>query len=145
MRKMIPREGRHWPGYILGGRLRTSTAALLIAFCAILWLYETYEAPRMPTLTQVPASEVVPPGFVPDPNYTWAPRTDVQSHNTETSTTTSATPEPSASPTSAAPSSSPVPSTTSARPTASPVAPEPSASTPPPAGGGADAPVPPTQ
>ena len=58
MRAMTSREGRGWPGYILGGRLRTSTAALLIAFCAIWWLYETYEP--APTPQQVPASEVVP-------------------------------------------------------------------------------------
>ncbi len=32
------REGRGWPGYVFGGRLRTSTAALLIAFFGIWWL-----------------------------------------------------------------------------------------------------------
>ena len=92
MKGSSPREGRSWPGYLLGGRLRTSTAALLIAFLGIWWVYETYEPPPLPP-EQIPASEVVPPGFIPDPAYTWAPRTDVQSRTaTTTPTTTSTTP-----------------------------------------------------
>jgi len=71
------REGRGWPGFLFGGRVRTSTLVLLIAFFATWWLFETYQpAPAPPE--QVPASEVVPPGFIPDPAYTWAPRTAVQ-------------------------------------------------------------------
>lgn len=84
------REGRTWPTYLLGGRLRTSSAVLIIAFLAVWWLYETYE-PIPPHPTQIPATEVVPPGFIPDPEYTWAPRTDVQRNNPET-TPTSTTP-----------------------------------------------------
>lgn len=101
---LSPREGRTWPGYILGGRLRTSTLVLIIAFLGFGWLYETYE----PTMTpdQIPASEVVPPGFIPDPNYTWAPRTDVQ-RQTPTTTTTTPTTTPTT-PTSAAESSAPL-------------------------------------
>ncbi len=77
MTKTNPREGRNWPAYILGGRMRTSTLALIIAFVGVGWLYEIYEpGPQAPE--QIPASEVVPPGFIPDPNYTWAPRTDVR-------------------------------------------------------------------
>ena len=85
------REGKTWPGYILGGRMRTSTLLLIIAFLAIGWLYETYE-PKPDAPTQVPATEVVPPGFIPDPAYTWAPRTDVRRY-TPTPTTTTEAPE----------------------------------------------------
>jgi len=81
------REGRSWPGYLLGGRVRTSTVVLLIAFFATWWLFDTYQpAPAPPE--QVPATEVVPPGFIPDPAYTWAPRSDVQSRPPTTTTPT---------------------------------------------------------
>jgi hypothetical protein len=66
---------RRWPGYLLGGRVRTSTVALIVVFLAVWWLYDTY---RPPPHTQLPAPQVVPPGFVPDPNYTWVPRTRVE-------------------------------------------------------------------
>ena len=83
------RAGRSWPGFLLGGRVRTSTVVLLIAFFATWWLFDTYQpAPAPPE--QVPATEVVPPGFIPDPAYTWAPRTAVQSRPA-TSTTTPTT------------------------------------------------------
>lgn len=92
MRTTNPREGRSWPGYMFGGRLRTSTAAMLIVFCSALWLYHSYDPDPVPP-TQIPATEVVPPGFIPDPAYTWAPRTDVQrrSPTTTTSPTTTET------------------------------------------------------
>ena len=81
------REGRSWPGYLFGGRVRTSTLALLIAFFATWWLFETYQpAPAPPE--QVPATEVVPPGFIPDPAYTWAPRADVLRRSPTTTPTT---------------------------------------------------------
>jgi hypothetical protein len=83
------RQNRSWPTYLFGGRLRTTTAALLIAFGGLLWLYETYEPPPPPA--QIPASEVVPPGFIPDPAYTWAPRTDVQQRSPDVPTTTPTT------------------------------------------------------
>ena len=52
------REGRSWPGFLLGGRVRTSTVVLLIAFFATWWLFDTYQpAPAPPE--QVPATEVV--------------------------------------------------------------------------------------
>lgn len=118
-RSINPREGRTWPAYMLGGRLRTTTAALVIAFCAIWWLYETYEPVPAPP-HQVPASEVVPPGFIPDPDYTWAPRSDVQQPSaSETTSTapTSATPTTSAAPTtSATPTETPVPGRTNTAP-----------------------------
>lgn len=88
-----PREGRCWPSYILWGRLRTSTAALLIAFIGVWWLYETYQPPQQPP--EAPATQVVPPGFIPDPSYTWVPRTDVQRRTTTTTPeTTTETPPP---------------------------------------------------
>ena len=96
MKKTItPKEGRNWPGYILWGRVRTSTVALIMVFIGCWWLYETYDTGPDPS--QVPASNVVPPGFIPDPAYTWVPRTDVQRPDlsittTETTPTTSTTP-----------------------------------------------------
>lgn len=83
------REDRGWPRYLPGGRVRTSTAGLLIAFIALFWLYQVYEPPaRAP---EVPATAVVPPGFVPDPDYTWVPRTQVQEPTPRTTTTTAPT------------------------------------------------------
>jgi hypothetical protein len=88
------RTDRGWPGYIVNGRIRTSTAALVLAFFVVSWLHNTY-APTPPA----PASQetqVVPPGFVPDPEYTWVPRTNVETRprtTYSTPTTTSTTPE----------------------------------------------------
>ena len=31
---------RGWPGYLFGGRVRTSTLVLVIAFLAVWWLYD---------------------------------------------------------------------------------------------------------
>jgi len=85
------RAGRSWPGFLLGGRVRTSTLVLLIAFFATWWLFDTYQpAPTPPE--QIPATEVVPPGFIPDPSYTWVPRSDVQRPTPITTTPTSTTP-----------------------------------------------------
>lgn len=102
-----------WPGYLLGGRIRTSTVVLLLAFIGIWWVYETYEPPPAPP-DQIPATEVVPPGYVPDPAYTWVPRTDVRIPATsETSTTPTS---PTESPTSPAEEGSPTPETPSPTP-----------------------------
>ncbi len=84
-----PREGRGWPHYILWGRMRTSTAALLAAFIAVWWLYATYQPETAPPVA--PNQQVVPPGFIPDPSYTWVPRTDVRDRTTTTRTTTTTT------------------------------------------------------
>ena len=65
---------RHWPNYMFGGRLRTSTLVLIVAFFAVWWTYDTYR----PAPTPPAAPQVVPPGFVPDPAYTWVPRSRVQ-------------------------------------------------------------------
>lgn len=86
-------EDRHWPAYLFWGRMRTSTAALLIAFIFTWWLYDTYQPAPQPA---APAQQVVPPGFVPDPEYTWVPRTYVETPRatTRTTTTTPTTTEP---------------------------------------------------
>ncbi|MFM8598509.1 MAG: hypothetical protein ACKOB8_05835 [Mycobacterium sp.] len=122
--------GRGWPGYLLGGRIRTSTVALLIVFAGVWWVYETYEPPPAPP-EQIPATDVVPPGFVPDPAYTWVPRTDVRTTTPTTSPTTApetpdktaeATTEESlgAPPTGGSPTATPTPS---GPPSAAPVTP----------------------
>jgi hypothetical protein len=66
---------KHWPGYMFGGRIRTSTLLLIVAFLAVWWVYDTYRPEAAP---KPPAPQVVPPGFVPDPAYTWVPRSRVQ-------------------------------------------------------------------
>jgi hypothetical protein len=92
------RDDHGWPGYIINGRIRTSTAALILAFFVISWLHNTYQ-PKPPTPVQ--ETQVVPPGFVPDPDYTWVPRSQVEQaprtvYRTVTPTpkTTTATPTP---------------------------------------------------
>ncbi|GFG97223.1 hypothetical protein [Mycobacterium timonense] len=64
-----------WPNYVFGGRMRTSTFVLIIAFFLVWWVYDTYRPEPAP---KPPAQQMVPPGFVPDPNYTWVPRSRVQ-------------------------------------------------------------------
>ncbi len=58
------------------GRMRVSTVVLVVAFIALFWVYHNFE-PR-PAAPETPPTAVVPPGFVPDPNYTWVPRTNVR-------------------------------------------------------------------
>jgi hypothetical protein len=81
---------RGW-SHLFGGRVRTSTFVLIVAFLAVWWVYDTYrpEPPPKP-----PAPQVVPPGFVPDPNYTWVPRSRVQQPPTVTFTPTPTTTAP---------------------------------------------------
>ena len=80
----------------LGGRFRVSTAVLIVAFVALFWVQQTFEPEAAAPEQRVPA--VVPPGFVPDPNYTWVPRTQVRrpkepvTTTTTTPTTTTTTP-----------------------------------------------------
>ena len=83
------------------GRVRLSTVALVLAFIALFWVNQNYQ-PDPPAATVDPAQQVVPPGFVPDPNYTWVPRTNVRPREPEyptppprttpTTTTTTTTP-----------------------------------------------------
>ena len=90
-------DGGGRPGHILG-RMRTSTAALIVAFIALFWVYQTVQPE--PVGSDAP-TQVVPPGFVPDPNYTWVPRTNVRrpketiTTTTPTTTTTTETTTPS--------------------------------------------------
>jgi len=106
-------DGREWPAYLPGGRIRTSTFALIVAFCFTWWLHATYAPPPTPPATE----QVVPPGFVPDPEYTWVPRTNVETRprttystptttrttETTTSTTPTETTSESATPTTSTP------------------------------------------
>jgi cytoskeletal protein RodZ len=77
------------------GRARVSTLVLIVAFLALFWVYHNVEP--QPAATQEPTPAVVPPGFIPDPNYTWVPRTNVRRPKepeyttTTTQTTTSPT------------------------------------------------------
>jgi hypothetical protein len=89
------RTDRGWPGYIVNGRIRTSTAALVVAFFAISWVYNHYQ-PAPPAPATPETAQVVPPGFMPDPEYTWVPRTNVQTrprttYSTPTTTSTTET------------------------------------------------------
>jgi hypothetical protein len=71
------------------GRMRVSTIVLIVAFLALFWVYHNFE-PR-PAAPEVPPTAVVPPGFVPDPNYTWVPRTNVRRPREPVVTTTTTT------------------------------------------------------
>ena len=68
-------EKRRPLSHLFGGRIRTSTVVLIVAFLALWWVYDTYRPEPAP---KPPAPQVVPPGFVPDPSYTWVPRSRVQ-------------------------------------------------------------------
>ncbi len=67
------------------GRMRVSTVVLIVAFLALFWVYHNFE-PR-PAAPEAPTA-VVPPGFVPDPNYPWVPRTNVRRPEEPVTTTT---------------------------------------------------------
>ena len=71
------------------GRMRVSTVVLIVAFIALFWVYHNFE-PR-PAAPEAPPTAVVPPGFVPDPNYTWVPRTNVRRPKEPVTTTTTTT------------------------------------------------------
>jgi hypothetical protein len=94
-------EERGWPDYLFGGHVRTSTLVLIVVFLGLWWLYSAYR-PDEPGHGGPPATQVVPPGFVPDPNYTWVPRSKLQqpppSTVTVTSTPTTTVPPPSSPP-----------------------------------------------
>ncbi|WP_144205818.1 hypothetical protein [Mycobacterium tilburgii] len=66
--------------HLFGGRVRTSTLILIVAFLSMWWVYDTYRP------EPVKPPQVVPPGFVPDPNYTLVPRTRVEAPRPTTPT-----------------------------------------------------------
>jgi hypothetical protein len=71
------------------GRMRVSTLVLIVAFIALFWVYHNFE-PK-PAAPEPSPAAVVPPGFVPDPNYTWVPRTNVRRPREPETTTTTTT------------------------------------------------------
>ncbi|WP_163753281.1 hypothetical protein [Mycobacterium botniense] len=112
---------RRWPGYLFGGHVRTSTVLLVVAFLAVWWLYDSYRpSPERPP--RPPATQVVPPGFIPDPNYTWVPRSRLQQPPVTVTVTTAPATTPTTTPTTTAPTTvSPTPSTSSPVPAPPPL------------------------
>lgn len=98
----------------LGGRFRVSTLVLIAVFIALFWVQQSFQPQPAP---EAPVPAVVPPGFVPDPNYTWVPRTQVRRPKepdyttTTTPTTTTGTTTPAPEDTTTSPTS-PSPTTT---------------------------------
>jgi hypothetical protein len=119
------------------GRMRVSTIVLIVAFLALFWVYHNFE-PRSAS-TEAPTTAVVPPGFVPDPNYTWVPRTNVRRPKEPETTTTTTTTSPTETTTSPGETTSPT-SPTESTPTTSvvpgPQTPTLTPTTPPAAGSG---------
>ena len=74
-----------WLKTKLGGRFRVSTLVLIAAFVALFWVQQSVQPAPAP---EAPVPAVVPPGFVPDPNYTWVPRTQVRRPRSRVYTTT---------------------------------------------------------
>ncbi|MDX1883892.1 hypothetical protein [Mycolicibacterium sp. 120270] len=72
------------------GQFRVSTIVLIVVFLALFWVQQNVQP--QPAPPEEPAAAVVPPGFVPDPNYTWVPRTQVRRPKEPTYTTTTPTP-----------------------------------------------------
>jgi hypothetical protein len=88
--------------------MRVSTLVLIVAFLALFWVYHNFE-PR-PAAPEAPPTAVVPPGFVPDPNYTWVPRTNVRRpEEPVTTTTTTPTTTSPTSPTESTPTTTVIP------------------------------------
>src|SRR5690242_4609754 len=110
------------------GRMRVSTIVLIVAFLALFWVYHNFEP--QPAPTEAPTPAVVPPGFVPDPNYTWVPRTNVRrpkepepTATTTTTTTTSPTSTTTSTPTTTVVPGPLGPQTVTLPPTATPTTP----------------------
>jgi len=109
LRRISDGVERGWPGYMFGGRVRTSTVVLIIAFAALWWVYNDERDSTRSTPRQVPATQVVPPGFVPDPNYTWVPRTRVQEPPPTVTVTQTPTTTPTPTPTTTTTTTTPPP------------------------------------
>ena len=120
------------------GRMRVSTIVLIVAFLALFWVYHNFE-PRSAS-TEAPTTAVVPPGFVPDPNYTWVPRTNVrrpkEPETTTPTTTTSPTETTTTSPGETTSPTSPTESTPTTTVVPGPQTPTLTPTTPPAAGSG---------
>lgn len=114
-----------WLKVKLGGRIRVSTAVLIVAFFALFWVYHNVEPAPEP---EPPAPAIVPPGFVPDPNYTWVPRTNVrrpkETSESTTATTTTTTPTTTSPTDTTSPTSPTSPTTTPTTPTTTVVDPD---------------------
>ncbi|MGV0814230.1 hypothetical protein ABQF34_19875 [Mycolicibacterium boenickei] len=87
------------------GRIRTSTVVLIVVFIALSWVQQEYRPEQ--AAPQDPGTQVVPPGFVPDPDYTWVPRTKVQAPRTTTPTETPETTTETTPPTTTTPTETP--------------------------------------
>ncbi len=73
------------------GQIRVSTVVLIVVFIALFWVQQTFTPEPAP---EAPTPAIVPPGFVPDPNYTWVPRTNVRRPKEAVTTTTTPTTTP---------------------------------------------------
>ena len=126
---------RRTPSHLFGGRVRTSTIVLVVVFLALWWTYETYR-PHEQAPSPAPSSQVVPPGYVPDPGYTWVPRTRVeQPQRTQTPTPTPTTTTPPPPPTTTTTTTTPLIQLPCIPPFCTPTStPSPSPSPPPPSG-----------
>ncbi len=82
-------DDRKWPHYLFWGRMRTSTAALIVAFFATWWVYDTYKPPEPAVAVQ--GEQPAVPAILNNPEYTWVPRTQVLEPRTTTPTTTTTT------------------------------------------------------
>lgn len=102
--------------YLFWGRVRVSTVALIVAFFATWWLYATYQPPA-PVSPQEQAPVVVPPGFVPDPEYTWVPRTNVEQRPLTTTPTTTTPTETTSAPSETTPTDTESPTPVDGEPT----------------------------
>lgn len=110
LEKRTGEQEKHWPGYVFGGRLRTSTLVLILAFLGVWWVYNTY-SPDKSGPANAPATQYVPlqPGMKPDPDYTWVPKSRLQQPPQEPEYTW--TPTPTTTETTVAPTTT-IPTTT---------------------------------
>ncbi len=111
----------NWFKAKLGGRFRASTLVLIVVFIALFWVQQTFQPPPAP---EQPAPAVVPPGFVPDPNYTWVPRTQVRRPREPATTTTTTTPTTTETTTPSPGETTTSPTTTSPSPTTTVIDPD---------------------
>ena len=87
--KLFPtrKEDRGWPNYIFGRDPHVHRRADHRVHRDLVALRDLSARAAPPA----PETQIVPPGFIPDPSYTWVPRTDVQRRATTTTTTPTTT------------------------------------------------------